>query len=319
MYECSRCHYESKFKANLIRHLQNKLPCEATYSQDEREVILSGLLDKGTIYKSCLLCNKDFKSKSGFLSHKKKHHQNPDVEINKSAKEEIQQLKTLVKNLQEKIENISQTTGTSNQTNNIQTQNNAETQNNIQNQQNIIINAFGKEDISYLTEHANFPNFISRIIRDKDIGLCEYLSKKHFNPKHPENHNIRKLNKKDKWIEYHDGKGWKSYFKEGVVDKAFDTMKLEFKKFVNGHTHGHRIRVSDVNLFMNTVGEPLDWDLNGDKYEFDEDAREFDPNDENDEKRKAKLKQCLYELLLEHIHNESRELKKQGAPSFNKV
>jgi hypothetical protein len=83
-----------------------------------------------------------------------------------------------------------------NQTNNIENQTNIENQNNIENQTNnntinIHINAFGKENTDYLDDQA-IVECIDRIFN----SVPAILKRIHFDPDHPENHNIKITNKK---------------------------------------------------------------------------------------------------------------------------
>lgn len=81
-------------------------------------------------------------------------------------------------------------------TTNIETQNIIDTQNNIENQNieqtiNININAFGKENVDYLDDAA-IADCIGRVYKSIPAILREI----HFNPEHPENHNIKITNRK---------------------------------------------------------------------------------------------------------------------------
>lgn len=305
MYTCERCHYQTDVKSNLKRHLKGKQVCETRFSSRDRAVILEEMTTPDTIEGICEICQKKFKSRLGYKQHMRKAHG-----ISENAEDpRIEQLTRMVHTLQEQVQSLTAPSQS------IQTQNNnIQTQNNVQNQQNnnIIINAFGKEDISYITNHPNLKNFLTKIMRMKDKGICEYLTKKHFHPDHPENHNIRRLNKKDKMMEYHDGKKWRPYHKEDILDQVIGMIALDFRKFIEDHD----FKDSDINSLMSTVGEPLDWDLNCDKYEYEEECREFDPESEEDQKNKDALKHRLYMLFYEHIYQESKDLQKQGTPSF---
>lgn len=308
-YTCPRCHYKTNIKSNLKRHLKGKQVCDTQFCSRDRFEILEEMTTPASIAGVCDLCQKNFKSRLGYKQHMGKIHGIPDVH---EEDPRIEQLTRMVITLQEQVQYLTSPNQNIQTNNHIQTQTNNQTniQTNIQNQQNnIIINAFGKEDISYITNHPNVKNFLTKIMRMKDKGICEYLSKKHFHPDHPENHNIRRLNKKDKMIEYHDGKKWRPYHKEDIVDQVIGKIALDFRKFVEDHD----FKDSDVNCLMSTVGEPLDWDLNCDKYKYDDDAREFDPESEDDTKNKDALKNRLYMLFFEHIYQESKYLQKLGS------
>ena len=63
---------------------------------------------------------------------------------------------------------------------------------------------------------------------DGDDSLCnndavsKLIKDIHCNPKVPENHNLRKRNKKDKFIEYFDGNEWKVEDKKKQLDHLVD-------------------------------------------------------------------------------------------------
>jgi uncharacterized C2H2 Zn-finger protein len=74
MQKCPRCSYETKLKANLVRHLQNKKVCEALHCSEERDAIIARVLEKENVVKSCGLCSKHFKTRGGYQYHMKNAH-----------------------------------------------------------------------------------------------------------------------------------------------------------------------------------------------------------------------------------------------------
>ena len=82
------------------------------------------------------------------------------------------------------MNSIKSSSSTSNTTNNT----NIETQNNTI---NININAFGEENLQYL-DNKTIVNCINAVYK----SIPEIVEKIHFNPCHPENHNIKITNKK---------------------------------------------------------------------------------------------------------------------------
>ena len=90
-------------------------------------------------------------------------------------------------NAQNNIQNNDINTLNNIQNNEITTQNNI--QNNIQNINinNITINPLGSENMSYITLEFMLDCITKKVKAD---GLAQFLISKHFNPEHPENHNI---------------------------------------------------------------------------------------------------------------------------------
>ena len=83
------------------------------------------------------------------------------------------------------------------------------------------INAFGKENVEYLDDKT-IAACIERVYK----SIPAILEKIHFDPKHPENHNIKITNKKlpyasyEKWLQ----KIFMTQHGSIVSDKAFDIM-----------------------------------------------------------------------------------------------
>ena len=96
------------------------------------------------------------------------------------------------------------TTNTNNNTNNIETQN-----------INIInINAFGNENTDYIDDKA-ILDCIGRVYR----SIPSLLEKIHFDPKHPENHNIKITNKKLPYASVMgNNKKWKTVDRKDAID-----------------------------------------------------------------------------------------------------
>ena len=171
------------------------------------------------------------------------------------------------------------------------------------NTQNIIINGLGKENISYLTESADFKRFMTNCIKNDIVGVCQLLVKKHFDKEHPENHNIRKLNKKDEFIEYHDGKEWQLGLYDNVLEDMFKLLERHFAEFVDRFAcQSQVLRKQWLDNFMRKVGEPLEWDLTGFDYDY-----EF--NENMSEEEKERLKNRIFRLACEYVYRHSRQMK----------
>ena len=99
--------------------------------------------------------------------------------------------------------------GTTNINNNNST-NNIETQN-----INIIINAFGNENTDYIDDKAILA-CIGRVYK----SIPSLLEKLHFDPKHPENHNIKITNKKLPYASVMgNNQKWKTVDRKDAIEK----------------------------------------------------------------------------------------------------
>lgn len=103
---------------------------------------------------------------------------------------------------------------------NIENQQNIETQNNV----NIHINAFGNENMDYITDKV-----IIHCINHVYNSIPLLIERIHFDPDHPENHNIKITNKKLPHASIMtDNQTWKTVDRnnaiETMVDKGFNIL-----------------------------------------------------------------------------------------------
>jgi hypothetical protein len=164
-----------------------------------------------------------------------------------------------------------------------------------------VINGLGEEDITYLTNSRDYKRFMSHCIRDNIGGVCEFMVRKHLDQDHPENVNIRKLNKKDEFIEYHDGKTWKLGVSDNVLDDVFSKIEKDFANFVDMFvSQDHLLQKQWIDRFMKKVGEPLEWDLTSTSYDY-----EFsDMSDDLKETMKARI----YRIACQYIYRHSSKI-----------
>lgn len=101
------------------------------------------------------------------------------------------------------------------------TQNNYFTQN-IQ----ININNFGNENLSYLKNY-NFLNGIKSL----GAGIVDITRRIHFNPEHPENHNIFLKNKRDNFIEVLENGIWVKKRKDDIFHSLICKAKDKFDEY----------------------------------------------------------------------------------------
>jgi hypothetical protein len=114
---------------------------------------------------------------------------------------------------------------------NTTTNGNIKTQNNIENQNvHIVVNSFGHENIEHLTDQ-----IICKLIKTAPFtSVPQLIEKIHFDPDHPENHNIKITNKKLNYAEIVRGNKWVTANKKKVIDdviqKSYDLLDEKYSE-----------------------------------------------------------------------------------------
>lgn len=186
-YSCERCGTPKSTKSNLLQHLRKRKPCNTSFSNRNREVIIAELLAP-PVYEhniehkfACEYCHKALANAPSKCQHKKTCPLRPEMVMSnmiKKLQDELNQTKNDINNLRNQI-----TLGVGAHTSNINTTT-------IQNQQNnsinIVVNNYGSEKIPTLT-----PEFLNNCLLNPKKGLPSLIEKIHYNPELPENHNLR--------------------------------------------------------------------------------------------------------------------------------
>ena len=176
---------------------------------------------------------------------------------------------------------------------------------------NITINALGQESFQKLLENPTpeLTKFMTNCIKNGPTGVCQLLIKKHFDDQQPENHNLRKLNKKDDFIEFHDGTDWQLGLYDNVLEDVFKVLEHHFTNFVDRFAcQSQVLRKQWLDKFMKQVGEPLEWDFTSHEYDY-----EFNDNMTSEEKER--LKNRVFNLAVEYIYRHS----KRGTPTMGGI
>jgi len=261
-YMCFRCGYIGKQKTHLINHLQRKNTCIATLDNISIENICNhygfkkiqkrntniALFDtqiapydtqtallvnkkehlnstqmehkqhpNSTLKKAikCDFCEKTFTRKTGLTKHLKccKIKQKKDKNENEKDKK-IGFLEKKQEELQDKVEDLliefSKNTSTINNITNNTTNN----QNKII---NININNYGNENIDYLNK-----DYLNNLLEGAFTSIPKLIENIHFNPSHPENHNIKITNKKEPYVKIRKNDKWELQDKKETLATLVD-------------------------------------------------------------------------------------------------
>ena len=221
-YKCERCHYVAKQKGDIKKHLQRKYPCKAIHSDVSVEELLEKL-NKPKEGFACNKCNKIFKTSQGKYQHQKRCKQELVVfEEKKNDIEEIQELKNELKLMKELFIDKMKNQNITNNNNNITKIKNQ------QNNTNLFINFNDKENIHKLIKGCQETILELEKVRSKDKCFSIYINAAHFNPKHPEAHNIRLTNLKPdyKLIDIRDEEGiWKKEPQNNIFNNLISSSK----------------------------------------------------------------------------------------------
>jgi uncharacterized C2H2 Zn-finger protein len=159
------------------------------------------------------------------------------------------------------------------------------TQNNTHN--NITINCYGKENLSYIT-----TDIIEDIIKTPLTGIPKLIEMIHLNPDHPENNNIKLVNKNLPFLNYYNGDYWKTADKSTVLGNLLKS-KTEltdkyFKKMKEDDIHNLYPKYSDAIKYVVT------------NFEFEDPLLKYKPSKKAMLEIYKKLEKDLYTMILNH-------------------
>ena len=297
---CKHCIYTTKNKYNFAKHLLTKK--HIANAEDER--IQQELKLQHCI---CNQCNKSFSSKQWLVNHvkccKKVSSSLQCFKCHKTFNTRSTRYKHEVKcpssNLTLYDKNNDRipinSIGNNNTINNTINNDNSKTI-------NIIVNNFGSEKFEYFMTSPEFIEFMNKCIENKADGICNLIVKKHFDPEHPENHNIRKLNKKDNFLEIFKNNKWSTRDYKSGLDHITIPLETTFNIFMEKMVEQNcEIQKNIFQHFMKEVGSILEWDLSTDKHDFSFNNKNM--QNDMDDKSKKMLKTKIYKLFCQTIYN----------------
>jgi predicted Fe-Mo cluster-binding NifX family protein len=233
-YKCQRCGFETNHKNNFRKHLFRKFTCKPLLK--EMDIKIDQILHFPEEGKNCnpnvipsviLLsskcnpkssenlyfcehCGKKFKQRQNKWRHKKYNCEKKKLNDNKMV-QKLSKLENDIVNLKKENKMIIK-----NSINNSK----------INSDNTIIVNNFGRENLNYLNN-----NMLKKILMKGTKSISSLIKQIHFNPKHPENHNIRIKNKKLKYAEVRENDKWKYKHKQAVLDDLVDFGYITLEEF----------------------------------------------------------------------------------------
>jgi len=256
LYTCPRCNYTTKQRRDIRKHFKRKRPCTIvnkalSIPECSMEVLGEeiGNSEKcvGSALKcvenalkcvemrssalkcvekvltpqnpnfKCAYCGKGFKEARYLQQHIKRYQCGKKFftleEMEKRIEEKCAEKDKLILSLNNQIGKLLEKVG--------------DTYNN--NTYNIVINPFGKENTSYISE-----DYVRNLISDGPYNSIPKLLKYiHFHPEHKENHNIKIPNKKQPYAQVYNGTDWEYKLKketiEAMSDRAYNILNKHFR------------------------------------------------------------------------------------------
>lgn len=276
-YKCQRCGYTTNRKSNFKNHLNRKYPCKPKPSSDieknnENKIkqcnndVYTSLLKKKkpkvsqkrltvsqTSARKCLknfecsYCFKKFTTRQAKFKHEKDRCKQKPSNIDDLSKQ-LKKKDILINKLVEQVEKLL--------SKNIESLNcNINSNNKITN--NIMVNNYGEENLDYITNKV-----LKRLASYPASAIPKLIAMKHFNPKYPENHNIKITNIHDKFAKrYKDGK-WSIEDKKAVIGELVDDGFAHYDDFKNlkGKELSEKIleKLSKIEFFFDNNKEQLE-------------------------------------------------------------
>ena len=143
--------------------------------------------------------------------HEKKYCKNNSLEISNKNNllEYIEHIEQEKKILKQELEHLLEKVGSNN--------NNTNSNNKVNMQQNIYINNYGQENLDYIT-----TNYLNSLIKIPFVSIQNLVKDVHFNPNHPENHNVKIPNRKERYAIVYNNGSWEFRNKKDVIDTLVD-------------------------------------------------------------------------------------------------
>ena len=225
-YECKLCGLRTHLKTDFKRHemtrkhiIRVKKKEETTSNKKNLKNVNPNvnIVNPNVNLKKykCRYCSKIFKYRQSRYRHELNICNKTENSITiKEYDKELYKMKKQIENL---LINMSTITNNNTITNS----------NNVNMNQNIVINSYGNENKDYITS-----DLLTDLLKKPYAAIQSYLKTLHFNEQHPENHNIKIPNKKQKYATVYNSGNWELKHKkdviEDIVDNGYNVIDTHF-------------------------------------------------------------------------------------------
>lgn len=245
VYNCKRCGYSTNLRGNIKRHFTKKKICKPILNNCSIEQCIKEQIGENiqlenkhteqeksedSFFIECEFCNQKFKNQRYLDDHLRRSCKYIKHTLGKKIKPYIDEVNELKNELHiERIQRKKDQEIISELKNQIDVL--LKGKGNTYNyNQNIIIQPFGKENVSYIKD-----TFVNNLINEGAIHCIPKLLKHiHFNDKHIENHNIKIPNKKKSVAQIYNGLEWEYTDKQRTINNMADKAL----HIINEHTDG---------------------------------------------------------------------------------
>ena len=277
-YICQRCGYTTNRKFNLKNHINRKFRCELLPSKtiskntllkkyklntevntsilkkmqpnvSQKRMTVSQLSAKCLKKKFiCCYCSKKFTTRQAKFKHEKdrcKMKEKPEQNTDNQMVKKDMLINKLILQVEKLLDN------------NLQNFNNNNIHSNNKITNNIMVNNYGEENINYITEKV-----LKKLIYYPASAISKLIAMKHFNPKYPENHNIKITNIHDKFAKRYKNGKWSIEDKKAVIGELVDDGFAHYDDFKNlkGDELANKImeKLSKIEFFFDNNKEQLE-------------------------------------------------------------
>ena len=259
-YQCIRCNYQTSQRTHFKNHLFRKNLCKATNTEFSKEHMVNYYIDEFpelssikikrgkkkiqniphnatilpqnntnlTNFESkefrCEFCQKKYSRKDSLYRHQKKSCKSKIEK--KDLYDKIETLINEITLIKEENKKLKEELIVSKYESNTMINSNNTIKNNTIKNNNIQINNYGSENIDYITDKV-FMKLLSTPLS----AIPKLIELKHFNPKHPENHNIKITNIHDKFAKIYKDNKWLISHKKDVILDLVENGYADFEEF----------------------------------------------------------------------------------------
>ena len=256
-YNCNLCKKTFDHKSAYGRHLNRQKSCVAGQMVGQIQMPSKNILNENDDIdrkndNSCMYCDKIFTKRFNLQRHltngcKKEASYIKNITESNTSNELSKEINILKQKILE-LENKQSTITNTNNSNNVNNSNNNTNNGTIN---NIVINQYGKEDMSHITLQ-DFKGLFSRC----NSCVPFFVELLHFNKDKPENNNIYISNMKSQYLMMYDGAKWKLADKNSTIDDMYDDKcEILINKYEDLKDHLDDTIMNKFNKFLNKYEE----------------------------------------------------------------